>query len=133
MGAFMTLGYVLTYVDDVKLTMDFYERAFGLAPGFYHDSGQYGEMKTGGTKLGFVHHETAGSHGFRYSKVSSKSDAPGIEIGFVVKDVESAFTKAVQAGATAVSRPNQKPWGQVVSYVRDCNGFLIEICSAMED
>jgi predicted enzyme related to lactoylglutathione lyase len=31
--------------------------------------------------------------------------------------------------AKSVSPPTQKPWGQTVSYVRDNNGFLIEICS----
>lgn len=60
----MKLGYTLFYVDDVAGSMDFYQRAFGLEKGFFHESGQYGEMVTGETKLGFVHHETASSHDF---------------------------------------------------------------------
>ena len=36
---------------------------------------------------------------------------------------------ALAAGATAVRAPAKKPWGQIVSYVRDNNGFLVEICS----
>lgn len=127
----MKLGYTLIYVDDVGRTMGFYEKAFGLKPGFLHESKQYGEMETGGTKLGFVHHETASSHGFEYDKLSPKKTAPGIEIGLVTEDVEAAFSKAIKAGATSVSKPEKKPWGQVVSYVRDCNGLLVEICSAM--
>jgi hypothetical protein len=27
--------------------------------------------------------------------------------------------------------PTVKPWGQTVSYVRDLDGFLVEICSPM--
>jgi predicted enzyme related to lactoylglutathione lyase len=126
----MKLGYALVYVDDVNATMDFYERAFGLARGFLHE-GQYGEMVTGATKLGFVHHDTAGTHGFGYQKLNAAQIAPGIEIGFIAEDVEAAFKKAVEAGATIASKPQKKPWGQVVSYVRDCNGLLVEICSAM--
>lgn len=128
----MKLGYALIYVDDVEKTMSFYTQAFGLEAGFLHESLQYGEMITGETKLGFVHHDTANSHGFEYEKLNLNRKAPGLEIGFVTKDVETAFNTAVKAGAVAVSTPLQKPWGQVVSYVRDCNGLLVEICSEME-
>ena len=125
------LGYVLVYVDHVEETMSFYEKAFGLERGFLHESSQYGEMITGTTKLGFVQHDTARSHGFSYEEFSPKRIAPGMEIAFVVDQVGAAFKRAVAAGAEPVSQPAQKPWGQVVSYVRDCNGLLVEICSEM--
>jgi lactoylglutathione lyase len=96
------LGYTLFYVEDVEKTMNFYSSAFSLEKGFLHESKQYGEMDTGETK-----------------------------IGFVTKEVEAAYKKAISAGAVAASAPKTKPWGQVVSYVRDCNGFLVEICSPM--
>lgn len=127
----MKFGYSLFYVADVAATMNFYTKAFGLETAFLHESNQYGEMNTGSTKLGFVHHDTAGSHGFEYSKLNLKDKPPAMEIGFVSSDVEADFAKAVKAGALPVSKPNKKPWGQIVSYVRDCNGFLVEICSAM--
>lgn len=120
----------MIYVDDVEATMTFYEKAFGLKKGMIHED-QYGEMITGETKLGFVHHKTAGSHGFRYSKCDPVQDAPGIEIGLVSDNVEAAFARAVDAGARPASAPAKKPWGQWVSYVRDCNGLLVERCSAM--
>lgn len=126
----MKLAYTLFYVDDVQKTMNFYSTAFGLEKGMAHED-QYGEMITGETKIGFVNHQTAGSHGFAYLKADSKKDPFAFEIGFVTTDVEAAYKKAVKAGATAVSSPKKKPWGQVVSYVRDCNGFLVEICSPM--
>jgi predicted enzyme related to lactoylglutathione lyase len=124
------LGYTLLYVDDVEGTMNFYERAFGLKKGFLHEN-QYGEMVTGETKLGFVHHNTARAHGFAYKKLNPGEVAPGIEIGFITDDVDAAFNRAVKAGAIAACKPEKKPWGQVVSYVRDCNGLLVEICSAV--
>lgn len=127
----MKLGYTLIYVDDVEKTMAFYSEAFGLESGFLHESNEYGEMKTGDTKLGFVHHDTAGSNGFEYEKLSLKNKASGLEIGFIADNVEEAFARAIKAGAIATCRPTKKPWGQVVSYVRDCNGLLVEICSAI--
>ena len=123
-GDQMKLGYTLFYVDDVEHSMNFYALAFGLEKGFLHESKQYGE-----TKIGFVHHDTAQSHGFEYEKSHPTNKPFAFEIGFVTEDVEVAFKKAVDAGAVPVDAPKTKPWGQVVSYVRDCNGFLVEICS----
>lgn len=127
----MKLGYILLYVDDVVATMDFYVEAFGLQKGFLHESRQYGEVLTGETKLGFVQHETAQSHGFEYERVDINKKSPAFEIGFLSEDVPMAFTKALSAGATSVSAPKTESWGQVVSYVKDNNGFLVEICSPM--
>lgn len=55
----------------------------------------------------------------------------GIEIGFTTDDVEATVKSAVEAGAIVVENPKTKPWEQVVSYVRDLDGFLIEICTSM--
>jgi lactoylglutathione lyase len=129
----MKLGYTLLYVDDVELAMDFYEAAFGLTKGFLHESGQYGEMATGETKLGFVQHETASSHNFKYQKANKSNKPFGCEVGLVTKDVGKAFDTAVKAGALVAYPPTEMPWGQMVSYVRDCHGFLIEICSPMAE
>jgi lactoylglutathione lyase len=127
----MKFAYTLLYVDDVELTMNFYAEAFGLEKGFLHESKQYGEMITGSTKLGFVDHQTAGAHGFQYRKLSKDEQAPGIEVGFVSDDVEASFRMAVNAGAVPLSAPSKKPWGQIVSYIKDCNGCLVEICSSI--
>ena len=49
----MFLRYTILYVGDVAAALDFYERAFGLARGFLHETGDYGELATGDTKLAF--------------------------------------------------------------------------------
>lgn len=127
----MKLGYVLLYVEDVVASVEFYERAFNLKRGFVHESQTYAEMVTGGTKLGFVANSLA-AQSVAFQPITPKSPAPGIEVGFVAEDVDLAFDHAVKVGAVPVLKPVQKPWGQWVSYVRDGNGFLVEICSAME-
>jgi lactoylglutathione lyase len=128
----LKLGYTLFYVDDVEKSISFYKNAFGLEAGFVDkENKQYGELITGSTKLGFVQHQTAASHGFQYEYASLDKYPFAIEIGFISEDVQASFDRAVAAGAVAVSKPQQKPWGQTVSYVRDLNGFLVEICSAM--
>ena len=39
--------------------------------------------------------------------------------------------RAVKAGATAVSEPAAKPWGQTVAYLRDKDGHLVELCTPL--
>lgn len=124
----MNLGYIIIYVADVPITISFYEKAFGLKLRFLHESNQYAEMETGQTALAFVDETFAmTSHQFRPNRL--KEQAAGAEIAFVVTNVEEQFKRAVDAGAMGVVKPAQKPWGQIVSYVRDNNGFLVEICN----
>ncbi len=123
-------SYTILYVKDVSATVAFYEKAFDLKQRFVDESGQYAEMETSETTFSFTAVELAKSNlpqGFQENTRSSLP--PGIEVGFVTDDVAATFTKAVAAGAVAVVEPKTKPWGQIVSYVRDLDGVLIEVCS----
>lgn len=122
------LGYVIVYVPDVEKALGFYEEAFGVERRFLHESGEYGELETGATALAFAAEKTSASgHVFEQNRPSGK--AAGAEVAFVVDDVKAAFARALRAGATPVVEPIEKPWGQTVSYVRDLNGFLVELCT----
>ncbi|MBL7546240.1 MAG: VOC family protein [Bdellovibrionaceae bacterium] len=125
----MKLGYTILYVGDVKATMNFYENAFSLKPKFLHESGQYGEMDTGETTLSFTEHNSSKPKSIDFLKTTDAKSSYPVEIAFTTKDVSTAYKKAMGAGCKNVSEPEQKPWGQVVSYVLDLNGFLVEICS----
>jgi lactoylglutathione lyase len=127
----MKFGYALLYVEDVEKTLAFYESAFGFARKFVHESG-YGELDTGATTLGFVAHKLAESNGVAFTKADARGPAPAAEVAFVTDDVAAAYKKALAAGAAKVTPPKEKPWGQTVAYVRDLNGFLVELCTAVE-
>lgn len=129
----MRYAYTIVYVADVAATVAFYEQAFGLTRRFLSESGQYGEVDTGATVLAFSRHDLAETL-FPGDYTASRPDQQplGVEIGLVVDDVPAAYARAVEAGATQLKPPAEKPWGQVVGYVRDLNGLLIEICSPME-
>lgn len=125
----LKLGYVILYVPDVAKAVAFYEKAFQIKTRFIHESGKYAELETGETALAFAEEEFVSltCHQFRHNRLE---EAPsGSEIAFVVDDVKTAFDKAVQNGATVFVEPLTKPWGQTVSYVRDLNGYLVELCS----
>jgi len=49
----------------------------------------------------------------------------------VTSDVPALYARAVKAGATAVSEPATKPWGQTVAYLRDKDGHLVELCTPL--
>jgi lactoylglutathione lyase len=126
----MRFGYTIVYVRDVESSVVFYEQAFGLQRRFVDQSGQYAEMETGQTTLAFALNDLGASNlpgGFRRN---DPAEPPaGIEIAFLTEDVDAAFRKALEVGATSVAEPKTKPWGQSVAYVRDRDGVLVEIGS----
>lgn len=128
----MRLGYVILYVPNVAKSMDFYEQAFGLEKGFFHESGVFGEMATGMTKLAFCEKGLASeSCAMPVDTAGEISDKRSSEIAFVIENVDQCFEKAVQAGAAPKVEPHDKPWGQRIAYVLDPDGNLVEICSPM--
>lgn len=125
----MKLGYVIYYVKSVEETILFYEKAFKLERKFLHESNEYGELATGETTLSFASLNMAHANQIGFPGRSAEFKSSDMEIGLVTPDVSAAHDHAVKSGAIEVKKPETKPWGQVVSYVRDINGFLIEICS----
>ncbi len=125
-------AYTILYVEDVVKTMDFYQQAFEFSEKMLAPDHSYGEVASGETILSFAHKSLAKSilkDGFMESDLSKQPF--GIEIGFTTDDVAGTIRQAVAAGAILIEEPKTKPWGQVVAYVRDLDGFLIEICSEM--
>ena len=126
----MKLGYVILYVKDVLRSISFYEEAFGLKRRFVHEAGLYAEMDTGSTTLSFAAYGLAKSNlpcGFREHNLSSPP--AGFEVAFTTNDVQVAYDRALAAGAISAAPPVAKPWGQIVAFVRDRDGIIVELCS----
>ncbi len=125
-------AYTILYVADVEKAIAFYEQAFGFTRKFVVPGGEYGELSTGDTALGFAAFWLAKKNlpgGFIES--NTREMPLGVEIAFATEDVEAVFQRAVTAGAIAVEKAKAKPWGQTIAYVRDPDGFLIEICTPL--
>lgn len=128
----INFAYTILYVKDVLKTIEFYEKAFGFTRKFIAPGNEYGELVTGNTTLSFAAIPLAKTNltdGFIES--SAKGKPFGIEIGFTTSEVEKVYNDAIKAGAISVEKSKTKPWGQVVAYVKDPDGFLIEICTPM--
>jgi catechol 2,3-dioxygenase-like lactoylglutathione lyase family enzyme len=125
----MRLGYVIRYVPDVAAALAFYEAAFGLTRRFLHESGTYGELETGETTLSFAAEANADLFGFTLAAQRPDANPGATEIALVTTDVPAAYAAALAAGAGALMAPTVKPWGQTVAFVRDPDGFLVELCT----
>lgn len=123
----MKFGYTILYVEDVRRSLAFYEAAFGLKTRFLHESGDFGELDTGGTSLAFSSRSLMAQ--LNKNPRPADSASPSFEIAFVTENVRSALERALEAGALLVQEPEEMPWGQTVAYVADRDGFLVEICT----
>lgn len=125
-------AYTILYVKDVPQTMAFYQNALGFEQKFITPEQDYGEIVSGATTIAFANLELATSNlkdGFVTSRLEQKPF--GIELAFTTSDVQKAVDRAVEHGAVLLSALQTKPWGQDVAYIRDLNGFIIELCTLM--
>lgn len=128
----MKFGHTIIYVKDVTKTVQFYEKAFDLKREFIDPQGVYAQMATGEVALAFACETLVKSNiKIDFNKNTSNSAPAGFEISFIVDNVKECLEKAIKAGCVKLSDPEHKPWGQEVAYVRDLNGVLVELCSAM--
>ncbi len=116
--------YVVLIVEDLDRTLHFYTEVLGLCLG--HRSGDYAQLNTGPTRLGF-YARSAMARTLGFPLKPSAADAPGFELGFKVPNVDEAFSELVAKGALPVAPPTTRPWGQRTAYVRDPDGHLIEL------
>jgi uncharacterized glyoxalase superfamily protein PhnB len=126
-------AYTILYVTDVTRSIEFYEKAFGFRRKFVTPDNTYGELDTGKTTLSFA--------GLTLAKGNLKSEIVesnlrnkpfAFELGITTDDVEKLYNHAIKCGATAEMPAKYKPQGQTVAYVRDPEGFLVEICTPMD-
>ena len=126
-------GYTIIYVENVRDTIEFYEKAFGFQRKFVTPENDYGELISGETTIAFASIELGNSNFKKgFTKIERTRSPFGVEMAFVTENIEADFRKALEMGAIEFEPLTEKPWGQKVGYVRDNNGFLIEICTPIK-
>lgn len=129
----MKYGYTILYVTSVKETIEFYQKAFGFQQKFITPENDYGELISGETTIAFASIELGKSNFKKGFIANNEAEKPfGVEMAFVTENIELDFKKAIEMGATEYEPLIEKPWGQKVGYLRDNNGFLIEICTPIK-
>jgi lactoylglutathione lyase len=128
----LKLGWVIAYVEDPRAASAFYEQTFGLRAEFAAPDGSYAQLDTGPTRLAFASYALGERNFDGGVRRASLDEAPAnVEITLVADDVDAAFARALSAGCTELSVPEDKPHGQRVAFVRDPFGTLIELGTPM--
>lgn len=122
-----TLDGLMFWVADVPATVGFYEEAFGIQRRWVRDEGDYAMMETGAVTLQFAVESAAAGSGVDIRPHRAGEQAAAVQLSLAVDDVPAARDRALAAGAADVAAPVTKPWGQVVAYVRDRDGILVEL------
>jgi lactoylglutathione lyase len=118
---------VIVFVEDVARSLAFYEDVVGAELDDFDEDGSYGEIESG---IGFAAH----GHVERHLDLSFHRNQPGglpsgFELELAVDDVDAVFAKAIDAGATAVWEPSDKPWGRS-ALIRDLDGVFVHLAQA---
>lgn len=116
----------------MKETVAFYETVFGLKRRFIHESELYAEMETGSVTLAFSQYELIETMELNFQKTNPLQPPFGLQATFEPDDVDMAYAEAVAKGAESVKAPTTMPWGWRCAFVRDCNGFLIELAKELK-
>ena len=125
-----TLGWVIVYVPDVERAVEFYERAFGLRRAFVDPTGNFGQLDTGTTALAFAAEALADGHlpqGVRRPSADEPPANVGARPG--VRRRPRGLRPRGGRGVHHPGRARAQPQNQVVGWVRDPFGTLIEIAS----
>ncbi len=127
-------AYTILYVSDVPKTIEFYHKTFGFEQKLLTPENDYGEIISGTTTIAFANFELGNSNFKKGFTASTLSKEPfGIELAFTTSEVENVMQSAIQNGAIILEKSVTKPWGQKVGYLRDLNGFIIEICTPIQN
>jgi len=114
------LTHVQLAVADIRRSLDFYTRVFGMEVQFW-DGDDMVFIRTPGARdtitLNQANHERAGTPG-------------GVDhIGFRLRDksrLDDAIQEVVEAGGRLIERGDHAP-GQPFAYVADPDGYVIEL------
>lgn len=119
-----TLDYTVVIVEDLERALNFYTGMLGLE--LAHRSGPFAQMQTGTTRLAFYTRK-AMAQTLEFAILPPANSAPAFELGFKVDDVDAAYRELTGKGVPSVASPADRPWGQRTAYVRDPDGYLIEL------
>jgi PhnB protein len=119
-------------VHDGAAAIEFYQRAFGAQLRGRVDGP---DGKVGHASLQIGDSQLMLSDPFPQARYQPPPDLGGTSCGIYVyvEDVDAAFARAVDAGATALSEPQDMFWGDRWGSVMDPFGHIWELATHVED
>lgn len=84
-------------------------------------------FELGGVRLGLMPREDIAA--LLGAATVRDEPAPDSELYLLVDDVDAAFARLVSAGATPLSPPAPRSWGDIAGYVLDPDGHVVAVAS----
>ncbi|HWT22794.1 MAG TPA: VOC family protein [Solirubrobacteraceae bacterium] len=119
-------------VDDARAAIDFYARAFG-AEEFEKMEAPNGAIAHASVKIGDSLVMLSDPFPMSNAKPPKEIGGTSVVIFLYVEDVDAAFQRAVDAGATATVPPEDMFWGDRFAQVGDPFGHYWQIATHVED
>ena len=123
------VAYVILYVDDLDRSVRFYRDVIGVALRFADDA--FAEFDTHGTRFGLFPRSRLADLLGRAATSRPPGDpevpGPGMEVCFVVPDVDRQAERLRAAGAEVLAGPTDRPWGHRTLHLRDPDGHVVEL------
>ena len=119
-------------VDDARGAIDFYARAFG-AEEFEKMEAPNGSIAHASVKIGDSLVMLSDPFPMSNAKPPKEIGGTSVVIFLYVEDVDAAFQRAVDAGATATVPPEDMFWGDRFAQVGDPFGHYWQIATHVED
>ncbi|MBX3710144.1 MAG: VOC family protein [Gammaproteobacteria bacterium] len=127
----MKLTYTILYVNNVKKSVEFYQKTFGIKNRFIHESGDYAEMDTGEVTLAFCAHKLANDIVKQNYLKASQAQLIGAQISFEPHNLKEAYDVALKNRAKSIVPPEVKPWGWESAMLLDIDGHIVELAKEM--
>lgn len=116
----MHLDYVILYVRDVDVSVEFYRDIIGLRHRFTRDG--YAEFGTGEARFGLLAEQRA------KDLIREKpAGGGGGEVLFLVDDLDQEAGRLRREGIEFLSGPADRGWGHRTLHLRDPDGHVIEL------
>jgi len=119
------VALITIWVDEMAPMRRFYCDALGFL--VKDDHGRYVELENSGTRLALCERGVMGDHSEAFAK---KPDGQRFELAFRCEepeDVDEGYRILVERGATAVTAPQDMPWGQRAALFADPEGNIHEV------
>jgi len=124
-----TIFEIILYCKNQQQSKDFYEKILELPP-VLDVPGMTEFQITNDVKLGLM--PESGISKILQNKSPNPSTGNGIprcELYIYTNDVVKCYNKTLIAGATEVSFPIARDWGDTVGYVSDLDGHIVAFAS----
>ncbi|WP_286930604.1 MULTISPECIES: VOC family protein [Aeromicrobium] len=116
-------SFAILSTRDLPRLEAFYRDAFGAERTYAFEAGGrdvYVALSIGDSALGLGLDEDLAA------------EPVGAALWLYVDDVDAAYRRALEAGATSIAEPDVMPWGERVAQVRDPGGFVVHLGAAAD-